>query len=247
MARDSKIEVAAVNLRIPKRKSRDYTALIVDLLTQHRGYKIYGDNHLAITWFDPKRHLGILSKYTEIALDQNWFDVEKFDAATPEDIGKISIPQVAATSSQLDEISQKTERLLESGTALLREFVAREVETITVESPGIASTASVAPPSADARYDGIRDVWDELATKLRSALGNASDFDGRQIGRFAYRLAHGNRKIKITNETAEAIAALHSQFKSFARLYATREQWLTEDVYENFVNAVREAISKLPA
>ena len=92
MARDSKTEVAAVNLRIPSVKRRNYAALLQLLYDQRTPIQIYGDSHLVITHFDPESNLGVFSKYTEIEIDGNWFDIEKLGEASPEDVGKIAIP-----------------------------------------------------------------------------------------------------------------------------------------------------------
>jgi hypothetical protein len=92
MARDSKIEVAAVNLRIPNLKKRDYLALMKLLYEQRLPVNFYGESHVVITHFDEETRRGTFSKYTEIELDGQWFDIEKQDAASPEDVGKIEIP-----------------------------------------------------------------------------------------------------------------------------------------------------------
>jgi hypothetical protein len=92
MARDSKIEVAGINLRIPEDKNRDYPALMNALFTSRRGYRVYGDSYLAITSFDQAHNTGAFSKYTEIDLDGKWFDTLKFDTASPSDVSKINIP-----------------------------------------------------------------------------------------------------------------------------------------------------------
>jgi hypothetical protein len=92
MARDSKIEVAGINLRIPEEKRRDYPALIRMLFDSRKGYRVYGDSHLVMTSFDPSHNTGILAKYTQIDLDGAWFDTTKFDTASPGDVSKVNIP-----------------------------------------------------------------------------------------------------------------------------------------------------------
>lgn len=51
MARDSKIEVAAVNLRIPSERDRNYVSLISALKNMKRGIKVYGNTYIAISFF----------------------------------------------------------------------------------------------------------------------------------------------------------------------------------------------------
>ena len=92
MARHSKVEVAAVNVRIPATHKRDYPALVERLATLKRGIKVYGDSFVAISYYDRVNNIGIFSKYTEIDIDGEWFDLEDFDTAAPEKIDEINIP-----------------------------------------------------------------------------------------------------------------------------------------------------------
>ena len=93
MARDSKIEVGAINLRIPSNKGRNYSALLTALAALKRGVKVYGDTVLAIRSFDAETGRGLISKYTEIDLDGEWFDIERFDIARDSDKQEINIPE----------------------------------------------------------------------------------------------------------------------------------------------------------
>lgn len=93
MARDSKIEVAGINLRIPEDKNRDYAALLQMIFNSRKSYRVYGDSHLVMQRFDTTHNTGILSKYTQIDFNGDWFDIATFDTASPLDISKINIPQ----------------------------------------------------------------------------------------------------------------------------------------------------------
>lgn len=93
MARDPKLEVAAINLRIPEDKERDYVGLIEELANLRQGIRVHGDTYLAISLFDKESKIGVFSKYTEIDLDGDWFDLEDFDAARPEKLDEINIPE----------------------------------------------------------------------------------------------------------------------------------------------------------
>ena len=92
MARDSKLEVAAINIRIPEDRERDYVALLKVLAGLKRGMKVYGDTAVAIQSFDAKTRTGLFSKFTEIDVSGDWFDVEEFAQAKPEDKESIQIP-----------------------------------------------------------------------------------------------------------------------------------------------------------
>lgn len=92
MARDPKIEVGAINLRIPADRDRDYGSLISTLAELRKGVQIRGETFLAISFWSAVDNIGILSKYTEIDVDGQWFDLDDFDAATPERVEEVVIP-----------------------------------------------------------------------------------------------------------------------------------------------------------
>jgi Domain of unknown function (DUF4747) len=93
MARDPKLEVGAINLRIPDTHTRDYQALLTRLAEMRRGVRVHGDSYVAIRLYVPSSdNLGLMAKYTEIDIDGDWFDLDDFDAATPERLSEISIP-----------------------------------------------------------------------------------------------------------------------------------------------------------
>lgn len=93
MARDPKIEVSAVNIRIPESHERDYGGLLALIASLQRGVRVYGETYLAISFYDPAENIGVISKYTEIDIDGEWFDLDDFDTATPERVGEIKIPE----------------------------------------------------------------------------------------------------------------------------------------------------------
>jgi DNA-binding ferritin-like protein (Dps family) len=92
MARDVKLEAAAVNLRISDEEKRDYPKLLKRISDIRRGFQVFGDTYIAIRYFDPKGGLGIFVKYTEIDVGGDWFDLEEFEKATPDKLDSIAIP-----------------------------------------------------------------------------------------------------------------------------------------------------------
>ena len=93
MARPSKIEVSAVNIRISADKARDYVRLISKLVSLKEGVRVYGNTYIALTFFDPEAKVGIISKYSKIDIDGSWFDITHFDVASEEDVKQINIPK----------------------------------------------------------------------------------------------------------------------------------------------------------
>lgn len=93
MPRPAKIEISAINIRIPSDKNRNYIELLQYIYELKRGVKIFGHTYLAINSFDPKTLTGTISRYDEIDVDEDWFNVEDFTTATAEEVEKISIPE----------------------------------------------------------------------------------------------------------------------------------------------------------
>ena len=93
MARNPKVEASAVNIRIPEDRERDYGGLMSALVGLRQGFRVYGDTYVAINVYDKKRRYGIVSKYTEIDIDGDWFDLEDFDVAAPERLEEVNIPE----------------------------------------------------------------------------------------------------------------------------------------------------------
>ena len=96
------------------------------------------------------------------------------------------------------------------------------------------------PPSLDSMFAGIRETWDELVKAIRYRLGDPEYFDARQIGTMASKLADGRRSYPISSSQVELIQQLYSQYKRFVRLQSRKDEWLSRDVYETFVRAVKE-------
>ena len=92
MARDKKVEVAAINVRIPEHMKRDYSGLLGDLAESKKSVRVRGDTFVAIKSFDSETGRGVIAKFTEIDIDGDWFDLEAFDTATPEKVKGIEIP-----------------------------------------------------------------------------------------------------------------------------------------------------------
>jgi hypothetical protein len=92
MARPAKIEVAALNIRIPKDKDRDYVALLVKIVELRVGLRVYGDKFVALTRFNSENFTGTISKYSEIDTEGEWFDTESFDVAEADLVSGVQIP-----------------------------------------------------------------------------------------------------------------------------------------------------------
>jgi|GEM_PF-2118020 len=93
MSRRSKMEVAALNLRIPRRNKRNYARLLGAIWAKKKGYRVFGDTHVALFSFDEQTSTGSFAKYTQIELNGDWFDEKNFDVADPKDLDKLVIPE----------------------------------------------------------------------------------------------------------------------------------------------------------
>lgn len=93
MARPAKTEVAALNIRIPSDHPRNYSELIQTIADLKRGISVHGDHFVAISSYFPDQRAGILSKYTEIDLDGDWFNIEDFEPADQKELDQINVPK----------------------------------------------------------------------------------------------------------------------------------------------------------
>lgn len=93
MARPSKIEVCAINIRIPSDRERDYVTLIDSAHELKLGVNVFGDTFVAISQFDEKTGMGIISKYTEIDIDGDWFDINDFTVVGSDEVEGVVLPE----------------------------------------------------------------------------------------------------------------------------------------------------------
>ncbi|HBF30011.1 DUF4747 family protein [Rhizobium sp.] len=93
MSRNFKHEVAAINVRIRLKENRNYSDLVESLAKLKRGVRVHGNSYLAINYFDNSKNFGVISKYDEIEIDGEWFNVDGFNVASSEDLEEIVLPQ----------------------------------------------------------------------------------------------------------------------------------------------------------
>jgi hypothetical protein len=165
LARDAKIEVAVVNVRISEDFERDYTGLIELIASLRRGVKVRGDTYLAISYFEPKTGVGVFSKYTEIDIDGNWFDLGDFEAATPDKLGEINIPEnLRPNLSQFwFLLNPKLHVIAFSSYSESRALSARSVERFLRESANwreVIRKFGVVEIDVVKSYDGVEKILD---------------------------------------------------------------------------------------
>jgi hypothetical protein len=99
--------------------------------------------------------------------------------------------------------------------------------------------------TANEMWDEIKTRWSSLCDGLRDKMSDPYEFDRRQVGAIAWRLADRRRSNPISKEQAELIQQLHSQFKRFTRLAATRGEWLTPELFQSFMGGLGLALAGL--
>lgn len=88
--------------------------------------------------------------------------------------------------------------------------------------------------SASDMFQRMDHAWQELLDVMEARFGW---FDRRSVAAIAYRLTHANRNDALDWDVADEIAGLHSSIKSYRRRTATREDWLDQDIYEQFIQS----------
>ena len=98
MARQHKMEIGALNIRVHPHEDGAYEELIGKLYDLKKVAKIHGDRFGLITMLDRSEEdkgmvYGVLSTFLEIEIDGDWFNTETMDEASANDIRKIRIPE----------------------------------------------------------------------------------------------------------------------------------------------------------
>jgi Sec-independent protein translocase protein TatA len=164
--------------------------------------------------------------------------------------------QVKELEDRLDGISAKLGRDIAAIKAVLDELdrskIAEDQAEIkrVIDASGDADVARdldmrANGMSTDEMMDGIRGTWSNFVDVFRRRLGSSFQFDGRQIGALAWQLADRRRSNPISAEDAELIQSLHSLYKRFIRLQASKDEWLVPSVYAEFEKGIIKALSSI--
>ncbi len=101
------------------------------------------------------------------------------------------------------------------------------------------------PLSEEVMWANMIEKWKELYDHLKNAVG-VENFDGRSAGAMAWMLADRRRsssiKRSISKDDAARIEHLYSNYKRFLRWSGSLKEWLTSDVYRNFVMEADKAL-----
>lgn len=153
----------------------------------------------------------------------------------------VSISETVAVLKQASENFAE----IKAGVEIIVDRGGEEGENTVVAAVASATAGSVATAvgtadSAEERFGRIEAVWGDLMLLLGRAFGG---FDKRSVAGEVYRYAHGNRKgVRLTYETAEEIARLHTSIKSFRRRKSTIDNWLDQEISLKFIDACVDAI-----
>ena len=142
--------------------------------------------------------------------------------------------ELARISNSLDSVRENTNEIVLAQGEKQISGISGEHDTFD-EDEGLIDVLS-----PQERFDFIYKAWGELSEIIRQRIG-PDNFDGRAIGSMARKLSHQKRTKAISKDDAELIESLHSQFKRFRRLHATKEDWLTDELYRNFTRGVDKA------
>lgn len=138
-------------------------------------------------------------------------------------------------SSGLDSVRTNTnELLLTQGERAISDVVG-EAE---IEDQAVADAPQ--GQTAQERYELIAGRWGAMTELVRQKIG-PDRYDGRAIGQMAWKLSHRARADAISKQDAELIESLHSQFKRFGRMRSTMDDWLTAEIFDNFMRGIEKA------
>lgn len=97
VAKQRTIAVAALNVRIHPHSKDLYVQLFKDAFALRRPIQVYGSTHMLISSLKDDQEnneiAGTLAKFTVIDENLTWFNYDKFDEASEDDLKKIQIPE----------------------------------------------------------------------------------------------------------------------------------------------------------
>ncbi|HQV03597.1 MULTISPECIES: hypothetical protein [unclassified Novosphingobium] len=145
--------------------------------------------------------------------------------------------ELTRISGALDSVRKNTsEIVISQGKTEISERQSDESD-----APEISDLADQIELSPSEMYERIFERWSCIQELLKARVG-PDIFDGRSVGSMAWLLTDRRRKVKhIESADAELIGHLHSQFKRFVRLSNSKDEWLTPEVYLNFVRGSERA------
>ena len=146
------------------------------------------------------------------------------------------------SGSELARISKSLDSVRENTNEIVLAQGEKQISDIAGEQEGVNDddVEALETLSPQQRFDAIYADWGELTEIIRQRIGS-ENYDGRAIGSMAWKLSHRKRTNAISKEDAELIETLHSQFKRFARLSSSKEDWLSDELYRNFTRGVEKA------
>ncbi len=165
--------------------------------------------------------------------------------------------QITTANKEIDETARKVQTLVTDLAAIRTELQTYQTEAQTdaldVESKSIEValgptdvTSLDVDKSTPEMFETAMGKWAIFTNTLERRLKDAGiDYDMRKVGRGAYDLTDRRRRAPLTREEADLITNLARQARRFTRLADTKDEWLTPQVYQRFVNGVDVAMKAI--
>ena len=147
-----------------------------------------------------------------------------------------AIADLANTQDVLELIRQNTDQIAVSQG---NQEIVKNVD----EAEEAASVEMISDLSSQQKLTEISKKWNELTALVRHR--DPELYDGRSVGDVARVLTDRRRANWISKHDADSIGALHSQYKRFMRLRDTADDWLTSEIFDNFIRAANKTIDSL--
>jgi len=175
------------------------------------------------------------------------------------------LPKVQELASQLSEIKNDLTSLKNDSASLgqkvseVRQITAQESVERGSQEIAVATTSDVTSDKIEKEaeqnkltpsqmYIQAMDRWEQFRQAFEDQLKEAgvSDYDLRSYKDAAKKLTDGRRKQPMNKEDIELFSRLQGQYKRFTRMQSYVDDWLTPQIYAQFLAVLDEAMSKLP-
>lgn len=162
------------------------------------------------------------------------------------------LSKLTESTEKMDQVIRRAESLNKVINTLSKQNVEKETDEIDVASATFSQRSDVVElqekqklqPTGDveAMYGDMQLAWNDFIHSLGAKLSSiGKTLDARSVGASVAPLADRRRAHPLDPEDVSFIANLHSQVRRFNRLQSSKSEWLTSDIYSNFLASVEAA------
>jgi predicted nuclease with TOPRIM domain len=179
-------------------------------------------------------------------------EVEKRLGSTAEKLGP-QLETLARESKEIQEVFTKTlndisEKMSEIETrvsSVSASLVQQQVANDLDEEPDFSTVSATSKDEARRLIEKIQKKWDEVYTHVIEIEPGLEKIDRRSFSSEIEKIVNASGVPYALVSNLDKIVSLHKRFRSFSRMQATAELWMTQGIAEDYEKDANEVIEKL--